>query len=132
MGVNQLTGEPPSPLGPLIVSASAEGYHRHGYGKPNPYHGYIYGVLKEQGIHAPGGARSYMEDGKMTGGFAVLAYPASYLSSGVMTFMAGQDGVVYQKDLGREPAGFAASIKACVCHVAQSARLQCIHSSGRV
>lgn len=105
-------GEPPSPLGPLIASASAEGYGRNGHGKPAPYHGYIYRILKEQGSHAPGGAHSYVEEGRMTGGFAVLAYPASYRSSGVMTFMAGQDGVVYQKDLGSETSRRAASIKA--------------------
>jgi hypothetical protein len=106
-------GESPSPLGPLIISASAEGY-RHGTtaGKLTPYHGYIYRILKEQGKHAPGGARSYVQHGKMTGGFAVVAYPASYRSSGVMTFMAGQDGVVYQKDLGRDTSRIAASTKA--------------------
>ena len=105
-------GEPSSPLGPLNASASAQGYGYTGHGKPAPYHGYIYRILKEQGSHAPGGARSYIEDGKMTGGFAVLAYPASYRSSGVMTFMAGQDGVVYQKDLGPKTSRLAASIKA--------------------
>jgi DUF2950 family protein len=104
--------EPPSPLGPLIVSASAEGYRRAGAGKPTPYHGYIYRLLKEQGPHAPGGARSYIQDGKMTGGFAVLAYPAGYRSSGVMSFMAGQDGTLYQKDLGPQTGTIAASIKA--------------------
>jgi Protein of unknown function (DUF2950) len=106
------SGEAPSPLGPLIVSASAEGYHRSGTGKPTPYHGYIYRILKEQGPNAKGGAHSYLQDGKMTGGFAVLAYPAAYRSSGVMTFMAGQDGVVYQKDLGRHTDEIAPSIKA--------------------
>ena len=105
-------GEPPSPLGPLIVSASAEGYTRGSQGKPTAYHGYIYKILKEQGSHAPGGARSYMENGKMTGGFAVLAYPASYRSSGVMTFIAGPDGALYQKDLGPETDRLAPSIKA--------------------
>jgi hypothetical protein len=105
-------GEPPSPLGPLIASAAAEGYHRTGAGKPAPYHGYIYRILNEQGPHAPGGARSYMEDGKMTGGFAVLAYPSEYRSSGVMTFMAGQNGVVYEKNLGPRTNKIAASMKA--------------------
>lgn len=105
-------GEPSSPLGPLIVSASAEGYRRSGAGKPTPYHGYIYRILKEQGAHARGGARSYLQDGKMTNGFAVLAYPAAYRASGVMTFIAGQDGVVYQKDLGPQTDTIAPSIKA--------------------
>lgn len=104
-------GEPSSPLGPLIASASAEGYLLSGKGSPTPYHGYIYKILKEQGSHAPGGAHSYLQDGKMTGGFAVLAYPAVYRSSGVMTFMAGQDGVVYQKDLGLSTRALASSIK---------------------
>ena len=105
-------GEPQSPLGPLIVSASNEGYRRAAAGKPDPYHGYLYKMLTAQGAHAPGGAHSYLKDGKMTGGFAVLAYPASYRSSGVMTFLAGQDGVVYQKDLGPNTTKIAASIAA--------------------
>jgi hypothetical protein len=103
-------GEPTSPLGPLIVAASAQGYRRNAAGKPNPYHGYIYRILKEQGANAPGGAKSYLQDGKMTGGFAVLAYPASYRSSGVMTFMAGPDGIVYQKDLGPNTGKIAPAI----------------------
>ncbi len=104
-------GEPASPLGPLIVSASDEGYRRGAAGKPTPYHGYIYEILTAQGQHAAGGAHSYLQDGKMTGGFAVLAYPASYRSSGVMTFMVGQDGVVYQKNLGPNTGKLAPSIK---------------------
>jgi hypothetical protein len=104
-------GEPASPLGPLVASASAQGYRRAGGGKPTPYHGYIYEILKEQGPHAPGGAHSYLQDGKMTKGFALIAYPAIYRSSGVMTFIAGQDGAVYQKDLGPKTARIAPSIK---------------------
>ncbi len=104
-------GEPASPLGPLVASASAQGYRRAGGGKPTPYHGYIYEILKEQGPHAPGGAHSYLQDGKMTRGFAVIAYPAVYRSSGVMTFIAGQDGAVYQKDLGPKTGTIAPSIK---------------------
>jgi hypothetical protein len=103
--------EPASPLGPLIVSASNEGYRRGAAGKPTPYHGYIYEMLTGQGEHAAGGAHSYLQDGKMTGGFAVLAYPASYRSSGVMTFMVGRDGVVYQKNLGPTTGKLAPSIK---------------------
>ncbi len=103
-------GEPTSPLGPLVASASAQGY-RHSGSKPTPYHGYIYRILKEQGPHAPGGAHSYLQDGKMTRGFAVLAYPAVYRASGVMTFIAGEDGTVYQKDLGAATNTIAASIK---------------------
>ncbi|HKD67001.1 MAG TPA: DUF2950 domain-containing protein [Candidatus Binataceae bacterium] len=105
-------GEPDSPLGPLIVSASNEGYRRGTSGKPTPYHGYIYKMLTAQGQHAPGGARSYLQDGKLTGGFAVIAYPATYRSSGIMTFMVGQDGVVYQKNLGASTDRVAPAIKA--------------------
>lgn len=104
-------GEPSSPLGPLIVSASNEGYRRGAAGKPTPYHGYIYKMLTAQGPHAAGGAHSYLQDGKMTDGFAVLAYPASYRASGVMTFMVGQDGVVYQKNLGPTTDQLTPSIK---------------------
>jgi hypothetical protein len=104
-------GEPASPLGPLVASASAQGYRRTGAGKPAPYHGYIYRILKQQGPHAPGGTQSYVQDGKMTKGFAVLAYPAVYRASGVMTFITAQDGVVYQKDLGSETSTIAPSIK---------------------
>ncbi len=69
-------------------------------GKPTPFHGYLYRILKAQGPHAPGGAKDYVLDGRMTGGFAFVAYPAEYRSSGVMTFLVGPRGVVYQKDLG--------------------------------
>jgi hypothetical protein len=92
-------GEPESPIGPLVAYAAGEGYDR-SQEPPNPYHGYFYRVLSGQGASAPGGKKSYMVDGAMTGGFAILAYPAVYRSSGVMTFIVGQDGVIYQKDLG--------------------------------
>ncbi len=93
--------EEPSPLGPLVAGAKQEGY----FGKessegPSPYHGYFYRILTSQGEHAAGGAYDYIVDGNMIGGFAVVAYPADYGSSGVMTFVANQDGVVYQKNLG--------------------------------
>jgi Protein of unknown function (DUF2950) len=104
-------GEPPSPLGPLIVSASAEGYDHARGGKREPYHGYFFRILTEQGEHAPGGTHSYLQDGKMTGGFAVLAYPASYRGSGVMTFLAGQDGTVYQKGSGTQTTEISPTIK---------------------
>jgi Protein of unknown function (DUF2950) len=93
-------GEPQSPIGPLIAKAVSEGYRKGQKGQPIPFHGYIYRVLTAQGKDAPGGAKRYIRKGRMTGGFAFLAYPASYRSSGVMTFIVGQNGVVLQKDLG--------------------------------
>jgi len=91
-------GEPESPIGPLVAEASQEGYGENPRGKP--VHGYYFKMLTKQGKEAPGGAKSYVVDGKMTGGFAVLAYPAKYRSSGVMTFLVDADGNVLQKDLG--------------------------------
>ena len=92
--------QPESPLGPLVAEAAYEGYQHQANGQPRPFHGYIYRLLTSQGANAPGGARSYIVDGKMTGGFALVAYPASYRDSGVMTFIVDQSGQVYQKDLG--------------------------------
>ena len=91
-----------SPLGPLIASATAEGYQApEGEGPPRAYHGYFYRVLTSQGANAPGGARDYVKDGRMTGGFALVAWPAEHGVSGVMTFLVGQQGVVFQKNLGQ-------------------------------
>jgi hypothetical protein len=95
-------GEAQSPIGPLVASAVAEGYAKGQAGPPTPYRGYYYHILTRQGKNGPGGAKSYIADGKMTGGFAFVAYPAEYRSSGVMTFIVGEDGVVYQKDLGKK------------------------------
>jgi hypothetical protein len=103
-------GQPPSPIGPLVASAAAEGYKRSAAGQPTPFHGYIYKVLTSQGKDAPGGARSYEVEGKLTGGFAILAYPAEYRSSGVMTFLVNQNGTVVQKDLGPDTDKLAASM----------------------
>jgi hypothetical protein len=94
-------GERPSPIGPLVAAAVAEGYTKEQNGAPTPYHGYYYHILTRQGANAPGGAKSYIENGKMTKGFAFVAYPAEYRSSGVMTFIVTVDGIVYQKDLGK-------------------------------
>jgi hypothetical protein len=94
-------GQPQSPIGPLVASAVVEGYHKDQAGAPTPFHGYYYRILTRQGGNISGGAKDYVVNGKMTGGFAFVAYPAEYRSSGVMTFIVGQDGVVYQKDLGR-------------------------------
>ena len=93
-------GEPQSPIGPLVASAVAEGYAKRPNGAPTPYRGYYYRVLTRQGKNSPGGPKSYVAGGKMTEGFAFVAYPAEYRSSGVMTFIVNEDGVVYQKDLG--------------------------------
>jgi hypothetical protein len=92
-------GIPQSPIGPLVASAVAEGYGRPN-GSPTPYRGYYYRILTRQGKNSPGGPKSYIAGGKMTEGFAFAANPAEYRSSGVMTFIVNEDGVVYQKDLG--------------------------------
>jgi hypothetical protein len=94
--------EPQSPIGPLVASAVAEGYAKSNAGRPTPYRGYFFHILRRQGKHAPGGARNYIVNGKMTEGFAFTAYPAEYRSSGVMTFVVNEDGIVYQKDLGKK------------------------------
>jgi Protein of unknown function (DUF2950) len=101
--------EPPSPLGPFLVRARSEGYNPKA-GKPTPYHGYYYKMLTGQGSKAPGGAYDYMVRGQMIGGFAMVAYPAQYGSSGIMTFIVNHDGVVYQKDLGPRTAALAQSM----------------------
>jgi hypothetical protein len=103
-------GEPPSPLGELIAKATSEGYS--GKNGPTPYHGYYYRLLTEQGKDAKGGAMSYIIQGMMIGGFGIVAYPAQYGKSGVMTFMCGADGVVYEKDLGDDTAAKAKALKA--------------------
>ena len=88
---------PQSPLGPLVAEAAIEGYQHHAVGPRHPFHGYLYRLLTSQGAGAPGGVRNYIVDGKMTGGFALVAYPASYRDTGVMTFIVNQDGQIYQK-----------------------------------
>jgi hypothetical protein len=102
-------GEKPSPLGPLVVQARGEGYRRGE--KPLPYHGYYYRIITAQGPAAPGGAYDYLAHGRMIGGFALVAHPAQYGASGVMTFIVNQDGVVYQKDLGPDTETLARAIK---------------------
>jgi hypothetical protein len=92
-------GQPQSPLGPLAAFATSEGYTV----KPDahvPFHGYFFHMLTGQSNKARGGAKNYVVGGKMTGGFAFVAYPAEYGNSGVMTFIISQDGVLLQKDLG--------------------------------
>jgi hypothetical protein len=92
----------------LAAEASAEGY-RTGEG-PAPYHGYYFRILKGQGSDAPGGAFNYVVKGKMIGGFALIAYPAEYGNSGVMTFVVNHAGTVYQKDLGTRTESIAKRI----------------------
>ena len=98
-----------SPLGQLgdfakTLSAASAG------DQPKQFNGYYYRILTKQGDHAKGGARDYIVNGKMTRGFAVLAFPADYRNSGIMSFLVGPDGVVYQKDLGQQTADVAAAI----------------------
>lgn len=100
-----------SPVGPFIATAAAEGYRKGTKEGPQPYHGYVYRLLTAQGAAAPGGARSYLKDGQLSGGFAVVAYPVEYEQSGVQTFMINQDGVLYQKDLGPKTGELARAIK---------------------
>jgi predicted small lipoprotein YifL len=102
-------GQPASPLGPLAAFATQEGYSA----KQNahqPFHGYYFHMLNRQGAQAPGGAKDYVVGGKMVSGFAFVAYPAEYGNSGVMTFMLNKDGVLLQKDLGKNTADIASAM----------------------
>jgi hypothetical protein len=104
-------GELQSPLGPLVAKARAQGYSSDDGGfQPSPYHGYFYRILTRQGAHAPGGAKDYLIDGHMTAGFALLAFPARWADSGIMTFLVNQDGIVFQKNLGSETDRLARAI----------------------
>ena len=106
------TGEEISPLGPFAVRAVKEGYTQSATaGKPAPYHGYYYRILSAQGKDAPGGAYSYVVKGNMIGGFALVAYPAEYGNSGVMSFIVNHNGKVFQKDLGKNTASVAQNMK---------------------
>ena len=102
-------GEKPSPLGPLVAKAQGEGYLPGE--KPAPYNGYFFRILTAQGKSAKGGAYSYLVKGKMLGGFAIVAYPATYAVSGVQTFIVNHEGVVYEKDLGPKTGKLAKSMK---------------------
>ena len=108
------TDEPPSPLGPLVTRAQAEGYTRRSGSASGrvPFHGYLYRILLRQGSSAPDGAYDYVVGGHMIGGFGLLAYPAVYGNSGVMTFIVNHDGFVYQKDLGPTTEHVATKIDA--------------------
>jgi hypothetical protein len=107
-------GAKPSPLGSLVVQARAEGYAA-GQPRPagtpkRPYHGYYFKILKRQGPHAPGGRFSYVINGNMIAGYALIAYPDKWGSSGIMTFIVNQQGRVYEKNLGPRTATMAAGM----------------------
>ncbi len=102
-------GKPESPLGPLAAFAASEGYSTK-QDPHMPFHGYYFRALKGQSDKAPGGAKQYMVDGKMSGGFALVAYPAGYGNSGVMTFIINQDGLLLQKDLGKKTTETASAM----------------------
>ena len=110
-------GEASSPFGPLVAQAQEEGYYKDAKRKPGepkrprrPFHGYCFKVLKKQGPDAPGGAYDYLVNGHMVAGFALLAYPAEWGNSGIMTFLVNQRGKVYQKNLGEKTGELAPAI----------------------
>lgn len=104
-------GEEESPLGPLIAHARAAGYTPGApHTAPRPYYGYFFRILTRQGKSAPGGTRDYVFNQHMTEGFALIAYPAEYGNSGIMTFIVNQDGIIYQKNFGPETTGTADQI----------------------
>jgi len=103
-------GEEPSPMGGLAAEATSQGYQVGG--NHAPFHGYYYRILTRQGPNAPGGALDYVVNGKMIGGFALVAYPAEYGNSGLMTFIVSHEGTIYQKNLGERTAQLAEQIKA--------------------
>jgi len=103
--------EPQSPLGPLLAAAAQDGYPSTDTGSLQPYHGYLFKILTEQGKDAPGGAYKYFVGGKMIAGFGVIAYPARHGASGLMSFIVNQNGVVYQKNLGAHTVAIAAHLK---------------------
>ncbi len=104
--------EPPSPMGPQVAEAAEEGYGaaKDERGSRRPFHGYYFKLLKSQGPNAPGGDRDYITNGRMSEGFAVVAWPAEYGNSGVMTFLVSHHGVVYEQDLGRNTDRVASSM----------------------
>ena len=104
-------GEEESPFGPLAAEAAREGYGPVKGEQPSPFHGYLFRILKGQGKSAEGGAYDYVVNGRMILGFAMVAYPAQYGASGIMTFVVNQNGIVYQKDLGKKTGSIAAAMK---------------------
>jgi hypothetical protein len=110
------SGDPESPLGPLVAQAQASGYQADAtvsdQSASQPYYGYYFRILTSQGPNAPGGARSYVIGGRMTGGFALLAYPATYGDSGVMSFIVNNHGIVFERNLGSDTVRIARQISA--------------------
>ena len=104
-------GQPVSPLGPLVAQASAAGYTRSKHKGPHPFYGYYFHILRRQGAAAQGGALRYGVNGKLIAGFALIAFPAKYGSSGIMTFIVNQQGLVYQRDLGPNTSTIGWKIK---------------------
>ena len=105
-------GGPRSPLGELLVAAAADSRSKGGDGKPQPFYGYYFRILTAQGAAAPGGARDYLVDGALSGGFALVAWPAEYDVTGVMTFIVNQEGLVYEQDLGPDGDATARALTA--------------------
>jgi len=103
--------EPASPFGPLVAEAHAEGYVTHKSAGPHPFHGYYFRILTRQGKAAPGGKMNYLNQGNLTGGFALVAYPENWDQSGIMTFIVNQDGKVYQRNFGEKTSRIAGSMK---------------------
>jgi len=96
LNIQEITTKPQGPIGPLLAAAEAAGYTI-----GSPYHGYLFKILRSQGKAAPGGKRNYVTGDDMTGGFALFAYPANYGVTGIMSFIAGDMGIVYEKNLGK-------------------------------
>jgi hypothetical protein len=103
--------EPASPFGPLVAQAHVEGYGGHQGAGPHPFHGYYFRILTRQGPAAPGGKMNYMDQGNLTKGFALVAYPEHWDQSGIMTFIVNQDGKVYQKNLAEHSTPIGAAMK---------------------
>ena len=103
--------EPPSPFGPLVAEAHAEGYGGHKGAGPHPFHGYYFRILTRQGDAAPGGKMNYLSHGNLTGGFALVAYPVLWDQSGIMTVIVNQDGKVFQRNLGEKTSRIAGTMK---------------------
>jgi len=99
-------------MGPLVAGAAEEESSKNSDGTPVPYSGYFYKILTAQGPDAPDGAKNYVVDGRLSGGFALIAFPAQYGSTGVMTFIVNKDGVIYQQDLGEHTVDLALKIVA--------------------
>ncbi len=104
--------EPPSPFGPLVAEAHAEGYGRKSGPGPKPFHGYYFRILTRQGRAASGGRMDYLTGSAMTKGFALVAYPEVWDQSGIMTFIVNQDGQIFQRNLGEKTARIAGALRA--------------------